>query len=432
MERIYGNAYVVVAAASSRNCEQGFIQRTDRILFPFNTNSNVTHAFGIYSPLYKAKRVEDLVFSPWLERGWTFQERIASTRILMFTERNIHFKCQSFSESMGTAKDTFEDDYIMLDRKTIDSGNTAAMYHEWDKKVAQVNLGYHQFTRKTDVLPSIAGIAALFSKKLRDEYAAGLWKNSMHQSLCWGLLSRATTSYEGLLKSLHTPSPCIAPSWSWASQSQWISFNIYGSPPLADYRPEFDSLETNITLRGESVFGEVRDAALDITSKLFVGTQRITYYRTLPQLDLPQESVRFDGRYFAEIKPDFSVEDIFESHGTHTLAAPISFLVIGSATQRHVDADLFPSTHPSNSETLGCDTDAGPDYESSSSPSMSAESGDGLEKETRLGRAAYGLLIHPAGNPNEYYRVGTFVSTPYMAGGLSLFDNVEVRTVRLV
>ncbi|KAF5627583.1 hypothetical protein F25303_10773 [Fusarium sp. NRRL 25303] len=185
MERIYGNAHVVVAAASSHNCEEGFIKRKDRILLPFRTKSNDTHAIGTYSPLYKADESEDLVFCPWLKRGWTFQERIASTRLLMFSKRNVHFKCKPFTESMGRERNNYDTDFLMLNRVAIESGNTTDIYKEWTETISQVNPGYHQFTRERDLLPSIAGIAALFSHKLKDEYAAGLWKNSMYQSLCW-------------------------------------------------------------------------------------------------------------------------------------------------------------------------------------------------------------------------------------------------------
>lgn len=432
MERIYGNAYVVAAAASSHNCEEGFIKRTDRILLPFRSDTDGTHVLGIYSPLYKADETEDLVFSPWLERGWTFQERIASTRLLMFSERNVHFKCNSFRESMGRERNNYNADFLMLNRVVIESGNTADIYKEWTETISQVNPGYHQFTRETDLLPSIAGIAALFSHKLKDEYAAGLWKNSMHQSLCWATSISGKPSYRDLLRSLKAPCPYIAPSWSWASQRELFSFDLYHSTLLADCRSEVVSLDTTIILRGESVFGEVRDAVLVVTSKVYLGSPRITYHKAFRQFDPSQDTVRFDERYFAHIKPDCSSEDIFESSETGTLVAPISFLLIGTTIRRCTDENFFSSRLSDTSDTLGGDADGESGYESSSCSSASAESGGDLETNAMFKRAAYGLLIHPTGNPNEYFRVGTFFSKPYVAGGLSFFDNIEVRTVRLV
>ncbi|KAF5566225.1 ankyrin repeat [Fusarium phyllophilum] len=268
MERIYGNAYATVAAASSPNCEEGFVKRTDRILLPFETHSGRAHVFGIYSPLYSSDASEDIIISPWLERGWTLQERMSSTRLLIFSERNVHFKCKSFSESMGRERDQYEADFLMLDRLRIESGGTADIYKEWHDIISQVNPRCHQFTRETDLLPSIAGIAALFNSKLNDDYAAGLWKNSMHQSLCWAISAEKKLRYQDLLKRLKLPFPYIAPSWSWASQRKWFRFDLYNPGLSADCRPEFQNLNTTITLRGESVFGEVKYATLDISSKL--------------------------------------------------------------------------------------------------------------------------------------------------------------------
>ncbi|SCV34410.1 uncharacterized protein FFB14_04877 [Fusarium fujikuroi] len=391
MERIYGNAHVVVAAASSHNCEEGFIKRKDRILLPFRTQSDDTHAIGIYSPLYKADESEDLVFCPWLKRGWTFQERIASTRLLMFSKRNVHFKCKSFTESMGRERNNYDTDFLMLNRMAIESGNKAHVYKEWTETISQVNPGHHQFTRETDLLPSIAGIAALFSHNLKDEYAAGLWKNNMHQSLCWATSISEKPSYQDLLRSLQAPCPYIAPSWSWASQREFFSSDLYHSTLLADCRSE-----------------------------------------AFRQFDPSRDTVRFDERYFAHINPDCSSGDIFESSETRTLTAPISLLLIGSTIRCCTDENFFSLRLSDNSETLGGDADGESGYESSSCSSASAESGGNLETEAIFKRAAYGLLIHPTGNPDEYFRVRTFFSKPYVAGGLSFFDDTEVRTVKLV
>ncbi|KAF5662907.1 hypothetical protein FCIRC_11344 [Fusarium circinatum] len=418
MERIYGNAYAAVAAVSSHTCEEGFLKNRDRIVLPFGTHSDKSHALDIYSPLYQATVTRELLVSPWLSRGWTFQERIASTRILMFSKGNIHFKCKYFNETMGSERHTDQASYIMLDRLTIDSGSTAAIYQEWIKMVAEIHPQYHELTRPTDLLPSIAGIASLFNKRLKDDYAAGIWKNSMHQSLCWDSYIFERHSYHYLLKSLETPSPYIAPSWSWASRREYFSFKLYRPDLSADCRPEFRKLETAVVLRGQSGFGEVRDAALTITSKVYMGSPRLTYDNR-PRRFLGQDIVRFEGRYFADIEPDCFVQDIFESTEGHTLAVPISFLLIGSTIRRETDAGDFSSRCPDNCQPLRSFTE-------------SAESGGDLEKEIISKRAAYGLLIHPTGNPNEYYRIGTFFSEPEFGGGLSIFDNIEVRTVRLV
>ncbi|KAM0426552.1 hypothetical protein ACHAPT_008244 [Fusarium lateritium] len=456
MERIYGNAYVTVAAASSENCEEGYVTRTDRILLPFQSRDNDTVTFGVYSPLYKASVDEELPVSPWLERGWTFQERITSTRMLMFSKRNIHFKCPSFSESMGRKQETYDADFRMLDRVTIQSGDPIDTYKEWAYTVSHINPQWYHFTRETDLLPSVAGIAALFGKKLDDDYVAGLWKKNLHQCLYWVLSDTKDTRYQALLTSLKNPSPYIAPSWSWASRHNSFWFDLYHSTLTVDCRPEYDDLDAVITLRGETGFGEVRDAALEMTSKVYMGSQRITYHEVFQQITASQKSVRFDGQYFAHIQPDCYVGDLFQPADNLTLATPISFLLIGSTIRRLTDENFFSSRHSDNSVTLGdspdeafsdasfdqgsTSDDGGEDSEREdtveraafSDAASSSRSVKGSETGATTKRAAYGLLIHPTGNPGEYYRVGTFFSKPFRSGGLSFFDELEPRRVRLV
>ncbi|KAF5599891.1 hypothetical protein FPANT_2948 [Fusarium pseudoanthophilum] len=341
MEQIYGNAYTAVAAVSSQNCEEGFVVKTNRILFPFSDESGHNRVFGIYPPPYQADTQHEVRHSPWFKRGWTFQERIASTRILMFSKRNLHFKCKYFDESMGRERTTSEINYGILDRVTIDSGTTVAIYQEWNKIIAQIDPEYHQFTRETDFLPSIAGIALLFSKRLNDDYAAGYKP--------W---------FGNLLERLKTPSPYIAPSWSWASRRKTFWFHLYRPELLANCRPEFDSLETAVTLRGESVLGEVRDSALDITTKVYAGSRRITYHEAPPHSS-SKSTVQIDGRYFAEIEPDCT--DLARSESTVML---IGLLLISSTIRRYEDAEVSSLRCSDNSETLGDEDDAGSDFES--------------------------------------------------------------------
>ncbi|KAF5589818.1 uncharacterized protein FSUBG_11020 [Fusarium subglutinans] len=413
MERIYGNAHLTLAAASSDNCEEGFIKKKDRIVLPFRRTPHDIQVFGIYSPRYEEETGREISPSAWFQRGWTFQERLASTRILVFANENIHFICKFFGESMGRERFTPLGLYDMLDRVAIDSGSTTAIYQEWNEIIEQICSKTHELTRKTDFLPSIAGIASLLSKRLGNDYIAGS--------------RRPVPTYHGLLRELESPSPYIAPSWSWASRHEKLIFGLY-LPELTGCQPEFDSLETDVTLRGESVFGEVENATLVVTSKLYNGSPRITYRWALDKNGHSRNTVRFDRRYLADIKPDFSPESAFESSKPLTLVEPISFLLI-STIQRETYAGDFSSGYSDSSEALSDEeADAGFTSESSSASTASAESGGDLEKKAMSIRVAYGLLIHPTGNPNEYYRVGTFFSSPEYGGGLSVFDDVEITT----
>ncbi|KAL2691277.1 hypothetical protein Neosp_001658 [[Neocosmospora] mangrovei] len=434
MERIYGNAYVTVAAAISLNCEQGYLQKTDRVIIPFSPRpSNKTFpSFAVYSPLYKASVGEELVISPWLERGWTFQERITATRLLMFSKRNIHFKCPSFSESMGRDQDTYDGDFRMLGRDNLIAHDKLCIYEEWDDTIGQLNPDRAHFTRETDLLPAIAGLAALFQKELDDEYLAGLWKNNLHRDLNWTFLDADEISYEALLQGLENPSPYLAPSWSWASLRRYFRFDLNHPTLMPDCRPEYTKLVPRITLRGSTVFGEVSHGALDMTAKVYVGTRKIVYKQVYPAFSAPQDAVRLDGEYFAHIKTDCTIEDLFATSEIRELVTPISFLLIGSTIRRNSDANYFSSRLSDSSLTLGDDHEAAYSHASSDSESTGASEWTSEEVEDPAKRTAYGLLIHPTGNPGEYYRIGTFLSKPFRSGGLSFFNNLESRRVRLV
>ncbi|KAJ4226226.1 hypothetical protein NW759_004811 [Fusarium solani] len=434
MERIYGNAYVTVAAAASLNCEQGYLQKTDRVIIPLNPrpSNNASLVFAVYSPLYKASVGEELVISPWLERGWTFQERITATRLLMFSRRNIHFKCPSFSESMGRDQDTYDADFRMLSRDKLIPNDKLRTYQEWDETISQLNPDRAHFTRETDLLPSVAGLAALFQKQLDDEYLAGLWKNNLHRGLYWTLMGIDEISYEALLQRLESPFPYLAPSWSWASLRRYLWFDMNHPTLIADCRPEYTDLVPAITPRGSTEFGEVSHGALEMMAKVYVGTRRIVYRKVYPPFSSPQDAVRLDGEYFAHIRTDCTVEDFFATSEIPELVAPISFLLIGSTIRRNSDANYFSSRHSDSSLTLGDDHEASFSHASSDSESASAQEWTSEEIEDPANRTAYGLLIHPTGNPDEYYRVGTFLSKPFRSGGLSFFNNLKPRRVRLI
>ncbi|KAJ3525937.1 hypothetical protein NM208_g11424 [Fusarium decemcellulare] len=74
MDNIYGNAYITIGAAASRNCTEGFIDRKDRVIVPFRfqDESATPVPFAIYRPSYRTTSAEDLVPTTWVNRGWTF------------------------------------------------------------------------------------------------------------------------------------------------------------------------------------------------------------------------------------------------------------------------------------------------------------------------------------------------------------------------
>ncbi|UPL01827.1 hypothetical protein LCI18_012761 [Fusarium solani-melongenae] len=418
MDNIYGNAHVTISATVSKNCEEGFIARKDMITVPFQLRDDTVPPMpiAIYFPSYHSTTAEDIAAATWVNRGWTFQERMASTRMVMFGKSNVHFQCRDDCFSMSKYQVDYH--FNVVNRDLLNEDDVALIYEEWASEIASEFSAYRlEFTRGTDVLPSIAGLATLFSHRLRDDYLAGLWKKDLYRCLKWDMhRSDRLTGYKGLLDELQHPAPYLAPSWSWASRSGLVMFPVYWEVHIRNARSECAVLEAVIQLKGTSAFGEVTGGYLDISAKLYTGSRQLVYQEIDDGLGISRQTLHLRDQYLVDIETDCIPGDLFEERdGKSELTVPISFLLIGSTI-----------TEERNQGGRGQDEPEGLRKWSSTDDRGGSE--DGVEP----GRMAYGLLIHPAERPGEFVRVGTFQSECSQLGGLGFFEGCETKTVRLI
>ena len=220
MAEIYQNSLLTIAATSARNGSQGlFMDRPDveKAQTPGGELS------VLYRPVVNHARYRQLkgtgrMSVPLLQRGWTFQEQILSTRILHFTQEELLWECRSeiFCECTPEAADCLWDSRKSVDRTTpgvkqaFDFTQQVQM-SDWYKIVEIYTT--RDLTYSRDRLPALSGIADAFQKSLRDpgRYLAGLWENDLIEGLLW-------VTYDSNPKRArqrsHRSSP---PSWSWAS-----------------------------------------------------------------------------------------------------------------------------------------------------------------------------------------------------------------------
>ncbi|KAI8656504.1 HET domain-containing protein [Fusarium sp. Ph1] len=417
MDNIYGNAYIAISAAVSENCEEGFIARKDMITVPFHLRgaSVPPMPIAIYFPSYHNTTAEDIAAVTWVGRGWTFQERMASTRMLMFGKSNVHFQCRNGSFSMSKYQSEYH--FNVVNRDLLNEGDVALIYEEWATNVAMEFSAYDlEFTRGTDILPSIAGLATLFSHRLRDDYLAGLWKTDLYRCLKWDLdRSDRLTGYKDLLGGLQHPAPYIAPSWSWASRSGLVLFAVYRRVYIMNARSECAVLEAVVQLKGTSAFGEVTGGYLDISAKLYTGSRQLVYQEMENKPGIARQTLHVGDQYLVDIETDCILSSLFkERDGKSELIVPISFLLIGST----INEERYQGGRGQDGFE-GLRKGSGTD-------------GRGSEDDAKPGRMAYGLLIHPAEKPGEFVRVGTFQSRCSQLGGLGFFERCETKTVRLI
>ncbi|KAF5529098.1 heterokaryon incompatibility protein [Fusarium napiforme] len=161
---------------------------------------------------------DDIENAPLQSRGWVFQERFLSPRILHFAERQIAWECSEISAlemfpkrvPPGLLKASRMDVIDNLFSTTaITDGKLVDFRRTWDDTV-------HKYTKtvltfSNDKLIAFAGLAKAIEGLRNDTYYAGLWKSAFIYQLAW-----TRTRYDAAQQPLELSSG-RAPSWSWLS-----------------------------------------------------------------------------------------------------------------------------------------------------------------------------------------------------------------------
>jgi hypothetical protein len=213
MAAIYANAYLVIGADKSEDSKKGFLggypgARSECI-------ATVENSDGSSSKLYA--RIHDIhgevcsPFSQWQPsplrtRGWALQEQVLATRMVHFTEKELHWECRTANLCECMELDTRASSHARGDYRTsLEQDNKRLRLSTWHGIVERY---FHRsLTKLSDFLPALSGIVCRMQKFGAGEYLAGLWKESLLEDLLWSGSSPLTSRAQ----------PYRAPTWSWAS-----------------------------------------------------------------------------------------------------------------------------------------------------------------------------------------------------------------------
>jgi hypothetical protein len=261
MSRIYQFSLFTVAATGAEDTSRGcFLDRVPTsveigpvISLPYRTKEGVVSGRFMVFEQHKtfAEEYDHFVEkSPLLKRGWVFQERVLSRRMVHYTKGKIFFECRTHrfmnecQEGVGKGETQLGfwgpeikagTMFPKKDQNPFDSTLMGRWYMAI-KIYSQLRL-----TKTSDKLAAVAGVARefqmLFSKEReaagktsRDGsalhtplYVSGLWSHDLLYGLSW---------YPS-----KPPKLCIAgnkaPSWSWASWHTPIEW-----PGVMTFKPE--------------------------------------------------------------------------------------------------------------------------------------------------------------------------------------------------
>ena len=161
---------------------------------------------------------------PLYSRGWVFQERMLSRRVLYCTHSELQFECRErlvcecdnnhmypFGPTKtieGRRMQQSKNQYAEPMRKHGVRGqySTRELCQSWQSTVAQYS--DLLLTRATDKLPALSGCAKALGTLTGDTYLAGIWRATFAEGMLWTVIPPIDLS---------RPEKWRSPSWSWAS-----------------------------------------------------------------------------------------------------------------------------------------------------------------------------------------------------------------------
>ncbi|KAF7175044.1 hypothetical protein CNMCM7691_005512 [Aspergillus felis] len=234
MMDIYQNTLFTISAASAAAASEGFLRtdlhdsRNEVWYHPLRVDEQT---MGAVLVSHSSTSFESLGARPQPinTRGWTLQETILTSRLLIFAGIHMIWKCQSgfLPDVPARARDRYGKspwdfwftlcDYTVVSLQELDGASTPDgpqtgkrfnipdIYREW-RKIAQ-KYASKGLTEERDRLPAISAVAQKFAARFKTEYYAGLWGKFLVYDLMWANWLGQSES------STRRPGP---PSWSWA------------------------------------------------------------------------------------------------------------------------------------------------------------------------------------------------------------------------
>lgn len=211
MDSVYSNAMCTIAAGVGETVNDGCF--TSRPINQIGTQSvrlrlGVEEAECCLMRLSWRNTNRELDRSILNRRGWTFQERFLSPRTLHFCAKQVHWECREFGANEthpeGPPGQSKGDSYLGIETP-------------WTEIVKSYTT--RSLTFSTDRLRAIQGVADCLYRNSSvhgppDKYLHGLWRSTLPRSLLW---VPATPPK-------HDRQMMTAPTWSWASTGEQISF----------------------------------------------------------------------------------------------------------------------------------------------------------------------------------------------------------------
>ncbi|KAF9458233.1 heterokaryon incompatibility protein-domain-containing protein, partial [Collybia nuda] len=286
MQGIYRGAYITIIAANANGSNEGFLQVRERgydaedpeIPFTIEDTHQVTSGASIFlSPVWKQY---DETKEPINSRAWCLQERLLSTRALVYASHTLQYRCITETVNIGDGlcapiSGPSGPDLAPLlcgsneeDPLQASPTSPTQLRRLWNSVVEEYS--WRHLTVSADKLIAIAAMADLVHLHFTNSscrYLAGVW--DYEESPNTLSLIRGFLWFKDYTNRLPRPREYRAPSWSWASvDGRVLLENIDDRVREGRVAPEevetcCEVLECTTVLKDQRVqFGEVTNGKL--------------------------------------------------------------------------------------------------------------------------------------------------------------------------
>lgn len=383
MASIYQNSALVISSSKSDDAYGGlyaeFAEEHKAHTIALRTTDTSSESIHVRLALTHNQRLErkygleSQTLTPIFTRGWVFQERFLSPRVLHFGPEELAWECFEAStcqcrltqEIPGTGWHNSSNRklyYCPATWQTMGPRGLAIAWTQLIEDYTRLTLTYDK-----DIFPAISGLAKEFQKVVKSEYLAGLWRHSLFDDLLWHFDDAVL--YTPSLKHhcenwMKGPKSWRAPSWSWASVKAPVVF-LRSSDNLV---PECEVLEAICELAGPDPTGElaVGGSYLVMRGHLLPGTMRVSNRdaRTWQRHYWTQISLDVFAGHLVYIWADYDCEDVLKPTATSTSNADridileglqnaevqVFFLLLGRLPA-HGGGDVFLILFPATEQT---------------------------------------------------------------------------------
>lgn len=267
MGMIYSQSYITISAASASTCWEGFLEPrpvAPLMNVPFKCKDGRMGSVLIgYSEKITSGNdsIQEKSYNDNIHtRGWTFQETLLPSRILIYGKMQLYWKCREKNTQLGrrACDEYFSINAIPELDKLLEKAriSTESKSIRWRKvKSSELSMpnflwiylvqdySSRKFTNSEDRVSAFSGVVSMIRELFEDTYLAGVWmSNIVHHLLWYRGYDTNEQDYGHRPKMLH-----LAPSWSWLSQYGRVQFEEIGlTPEIRLHKHSFnDSISPN-------------------------------------------------------------------------------------------------------------------------------------------------------------------------------------------